>query len=44
MYKLHYKISHWDVKYSMAAIVNICFTDLKVAKRVTVKSPHHKTI
>ena len=42
--KLHYKISYWDVKYSMTVTVNICVTDLKVAKKVTVKSPHPKTI
>ena len=35
-------MSHGDVKYFMVTIVNNTIAYLKVAKRVNLKSSHHK--
>lgn len=39
---LSYKISHEDVIYSIGTIINNSILHMKVAKRIDLKSSHHR--
>ena len=39
---LSFKISHEDVIYSIGTIINNSILHMKVAKRIDLKSSHHK--